>query len=379
MKTTRPPAAAAVQRARDQLKEQMATSSLRQVPPTAPIADESAKDWIMMRPEHMNLILLPLRISCLEWLFVSACTWYMWIKQGKACLIVIASASVHPPRAAIVLAWVDLASVGRRSWLVALTWLVFGGDPAAFGVARTWLLLGSGPSFLAAFAVSVGTAMKSTKAMKATKAAKAMKAMKAMRKPAKAMKSMKAMRKPAKAMKTMKAMKTTKAMRKPAKAMEDLATIELEPLSPHRLGDSGELWELNQVVGGEVICHISVSPNETVRQVVEKAMEPGCDRRALLRPRLAVFVDSGPEKGDDNQKDDDRKSDDDNQKDDDSKSDDDNQKDDDRKSDDDNQKDDDHKGHDSGSDEAERISAASSRDWYNELVQMGKGAFPERG
>ena len=41
------------------------------------------------------------RISCLEWLLVSASTWYMWTKEGKACLIVIASPSdtlnIHGP------------------------------------------------------------------------------------------------------------------------------------------------------------------------------------------------------------------------------------------------------------------------------------------
>ncbi|OLQ02503.1 Chaperone protein dnaJ 10 [Symbiodinium microadriaticum] len=248
MKTTRPPAAAAVQRARDQLK----------VPPTAPIADESAKDWIMMRPEHMNIQM--------QMLSESLASWVCW-----ADCISLDS-------------WVCLDDLGMKK-------------PAS----------------------------KATKAVKAMKVKKATKAVN--KRPAAAMKAMKAM----------KVVTGTKAVNKrnkrPAAAttamnanrMAEIAE-ELEPLSPHRS---------------------------------EKAMEPGCDRRALLRPRLAVFLDNGPLKDDDKRNDDDEKKDDHGP--------------DKKKDDDQSHHDTGSDGHDSGSDEAERISAASSRNWYDELVQMGQG------
>ena len=255
---------------------------------------------------------------------------------------------------------------------MALTWLVFGGDPAA----KTWLLLGSGPVFLAAFAVSVGTAMKSMKAMKAKKAMKAAKAMKAM-------KSMKANRAAMKAMKSMKAMKAIASRAKPATKARDAKVNNIasraKPAAKARDAkvnniasrakpaakaamkamksmkadeDSVPKWargrlyytdpqtgramvEVQQLENSWHVCSDGCDLDMPLRQMIAKLEGSGCSGKVYSAVAIAVCV----REDDDKPSEDDKKNDDD--KPDDKPSDDDKELGDDRKSDDDQELDDD--------------------------------------
>ena len=119
------------------------------------------------------------------------------------------------------------------------------------------------------------------------------------------------------------AMMTQETMTEP---MGDLAD-DLCELRPHRLPDRFELThEVNQVIDGDVVCQVSVPREESLLEMVRLLERPGCCGTELLRPRIAVFLDSGEKlSSDDDEDDDSRKDDDDKKKDDDSQKGDDSQ------------------------------------------------------